>query len=355
MVSNRADNLSVPFSDLPRFRDQAFCPWVRGLSVGAWLVNLSRLRQLVGNDALNAVLESEDAGFELARLLLELNDESLLCKIGRIPKSGFSNFILPQTSRSMAIQGRVRSDCFGADEPLTNDSELLLFVAGGVDADSSLPSLSNGELYEANGYAVRQVTVSPTAFYATVLIDGKETVAGDEIVIVADGNGNWIKELNGAQQQDVNGGTLTYSYTVTPTISPSNIGTVTPTSATGAILSGTLAAGTKEERYTITVTVTDSGGQSDTMTFTVVVQRTLPIADGVSLDTSTTDVSGELTAFIEMLDPETPRITWEANLPNRIYTVKGKVRLTDPEWIAPTNSTHRFFRVFATPAPLTNR
>lgn len=354
-VTNRADNLSVPFTDLPYFRNQSFCPWTRGLSAGAWLVNLPKLRSRVGTGTLNALLASADAGAELAQLLRELNDGSLICKIGRTTKSGFSNFILPQTSQMAAIQGKVRSDCFGTDEPLSSASELLLLVAAGIDADSSIPVPFGGELYEANGYAVRQVTVSPAAFYATVLIDGKEVVNGDEIVITAGEDGDWSKELNGPQQQDVDGVALTYTYTVTPTLSAANTGSVTPTSATGAILSGTLADGTKEERYAITVTVTNPNGGSDTMTFTAVVQRSLPMSDGVSLDTVATDVSGELTAFIEMLGPETPKITWEANLPNRIYTVQGKTKLTDPEWVSPTNSTHRFFRVIATPAPLTSR
>ena len=40
-----------------------------------------------------------------------------------------------------------------------------------------------------------------------------------------------------------------------------------------------------------------------------------------------------------------PYITWSPNLPGRTYIIKGKAALTDPEWVAPTNSTHRFFRV----------
>ena len=68
-----------------------------------------------------------------------------------------------------AIQGKVRSDCFGADESLSSTSELLLLVAGGVDADSLLPLPFGGELYETNGYALRRVIVSPAAFFATGL------------------------------------------------------------------------------------------------------------------------------------------------------------------------------------------
>ena len=40
-----------------------------------------------------------------------------------------------------------------------------------------------------------------------------------------------------------------------------------------------------------------------------------------------------------------PYITWSPNLPGRTYVIKGKASLTDPKWVAPTNSTHRFFKV----------
>ena len=40
-----------------------------------------------------------------------------------------------------------------------------------------------------------------------------------------------------------------------------------------------------------------------------------------------------------------PHITWSPNLPGRTYIIKGKASLADPQWVAPTNSTHRFFKV----------
>lgn len=38
-------------------------------------------------------------------------------------------------------------------------------------------------------------------------------------------------------------------------------------------------------------------------------------------------------------------VDWTPNRPDRDYVIKGKVDLSDPEWVAPTNSTHRFFKV----------
>ena len=40
-----------------------------------------------------------------------------------------------------------------------------------------------------------------------------------------------------------------------------------------------------------------------------------------------------------------PYITWSPNRPDRTYIIKGKASLADREWTAPTNSTHRFFKV----------
>ena len=44
-----------------------------------------------------------------------------------------------------------------------------------------------------------------------------------------------------------------------------------------------------------------------------------------------------------------PQITWSPNLntngTERIYTIWGKESLTDVEWMCPTNSSHRFFKV----------
>ena len=40
-----------------------------------------------------------------------------------------------------------------------------------------------------------------------------------------------------------------------------------------------------------------------------------------------------------------PEVTWKPDLrPTRVYTVKGAEKLTD-EFVAPTNSRHRFFKV----------
>lgn len=40
-----------------------------------------------------------------------------------------------------------------------------------------------------------------------------------------------------------------------------------------------------------------------------------------------------------------PYITWTPSIPDRKYTIMGKASLSDPEWVTPTNSTHRFFKV----------
>jgi formylglycine-generating enzyme required for sulfatase activity len=61
--------------------------------------------------------------------------------------------------------------------------------------------------------------------------------------------------------------------------------------------------------------------------------------------------------YVAGTDPSNPdsvfRITWftgtgiefSPRLDDRVYTVLGKAALADPEWVAPTNSGHRFFRV----------
>lgn len=56
------------------------------------------------------------------------------------------------------------------------------------------------------------------------------------------------------------------------------------------------------------------------------------------------DEDAAFTASVTMTNG-VPYITWSPNLPNRTYIIKGKASLTDPEWVAPTNSTHRFFKV----------
>ena len=44
-----------------------------------------------------------------------------------------------------------------------------------------------------------------------------------------------------------------------------------------------------------------------------------------------------------------PQVTWSPNQntngTERIYTIWGKTNLTDTEWMCPTNSGHRFFKV----------
>ena len=56
------------------------------------------------------------------------------------------------------------------------------------------------------------------------------------------------------------------------------------------------------------------------------------------------DADAKFTTFVTMSNG-VPHITWSPNLPGRTYIIKGKASLTDPQWVAPTNSTHRFFRV----------
>ena len=69
------------------------------------------------------------------------------------------------------------------------------------------------------------------------------------------------------------------------------------------------------------------------------------------------DADAKFTTFVTMSNG-VPHITWSPNLPDRTYIIKGKASLADPQWVimgkvsqadlpwvAPTNSTHRFFRV----------
>ena len=56
------------------------------------------------------------------------------------------------------------------------------------------------------------------------------------------------------------------------------------------------------------------------------------------------DAEAKFTVSVTMKNG-VPYITWSPNLPDRTYVIKGKASLGDPEWVAPTNSTHRFFKV----------
>lgn len=58
-----------------------------------------------------------------------------------------------------------------------------------------------------------------------------------------------------------------------------------------------------------------------------------------------TDAASEFKAIISVTNG-VKYVTWDPDLtPAREYIIKGKVNLDDPEWVAPTNSTHRFFKV----------
>ena len=61
------------------------------------------------------------------------------------------------------------------------------------------------------------------------------------------------------------------------------------------------------------------------------------------------NVNGVLSATIVLVGG-VPQVTWSPNLNTngieRIYTIWGKTNLTDDvEWMCPTNSGHRFFKV----------
>ena len=58
-----------------------------------------------------------------------------------------------------------------------------------------------------------------------------------------------------------------------------------------------------------------------------------------------TNETSKFTASITMSNG-VPSIVWSPDLgSNRTYTIYGKENLTDEEWIAPTNSAHKFFKV----------
>ena len=62
-----------------------------------------------------------------------------------------------------------------------------------------------------------------------------------------------------------------------------------------------------------------------------------------------TNSESEFTAGIEFVDG-VPQVTWSPNLntngTERTYTIWGKTNLTDDvDWMCPTNSVHRFFKV----------
>ena len=81
--------------------------------------------------------------------------------------------------------------------------------------------------------------------------------------------------------------------------------------------------------------------------FEKVVSRFSASLDYVA-GTDPTDLNSEFTAFIAITN-DMPYITWPPNLNAngvvRKYTILGKESLTDPADWAPTNSTHRFFKV----------
>ena len=56
------------------------------------------------------------------------------------------------------------------------------------------------------------------------------------------------------------------------------------------------------------------------------------------------DADDKFTTYVTMSNG-VPHITWSPNLPGRTYIIKGKASLADPQWVSPTNSTHRFFKV----------
>ena len=65
--------------------------------------------------------------------------------------------------------------------------------------------------------------------------------------------------------------------------------------------------------------------------------------------TDPTNAASVFTAGIEIVGG-VPQITWSPNLntngSERIYIFWGKTNLTDDaEWMCPTNSAHRFFKV----------
>ena len=58
-----------------------------------------------------------------------------------------------------------------------------------------------------------------------------------------------------------------------------------------------------------------------------------------------TDTMSQFKAQITMVN-DMPLVTWSPDLgASRKYTIYGKVELSDSEWLTPTNSTHRFFKV----------
>ena len=66
--------------------------------------------------------------------------------------------------------------------------------------------------------------------------------------------------------------------------------------------------------------------------------------------TDPTNAASVFTAKIEMRDG-LPVLTWEPDLnengtrSERLYKVYGKESLSDADWVYPTNSLHRFFKV----------
>ena len=65
---------------------------------------------------------------------------------------------------------------------------------------------------------------------------------------------------------------------------------------------------------------------------------------------SPTNAASKFTTLIKIVDG-VPQVTWEPDLnengskAERLYKVYGKENLSDADWVYPTNSLHRFFKV----------
>ena len=72
--------------------------------------------------------------------------------------------------------------------------------------------------------------------------------------------------------------------------------------------------------------------------------KSRPLSYDWIVGTNPTNEEDVLTAEIKLVEG-VPEVTWKPDLrPTRVYTVKGAEKLTD-EFVAPTNSMHRFFKV----------
>ena len=346
-VSNVADNVAIPYDALSIFSPKPFYPWRRGVSLGVWLVDLTALSAKVSA----AELESAD-GAGLAAILRANGGEAFARRVGELWVDDPSRFVTPLDSESFSVPVRVRSDCFGAGRTIGETT--LLLAAGVMSGSEGLPSVYEGDLDTANNFARLNATPVVVPFFAEVSINGQNVVTGAVMEVSANADGSWTASLAGGQTEDTNGNAIHYDFHVAPETAGCEVA-VTSAGATGATLTGALASGLVEGRYTVTVTARNGTvADDDALAFTLVVTREVT-AVGESKDTYATVQDGPLTAYIRMLDEETPEVTWQTNIVGRTYTVKGKATLADEEWVAPTNSTHRFFRVFADPVSVTPR